>query len=118
MPDTAGDNRHDETVTVLSGTSLTGSPVSEYHGESSDYALPSLDILNSYPPAKHDDAENEKVITALSGVLRQFSVNARFSGFSRGPTVTQYELELGEGVKVERIIALTKTYPMLLHQTR
>ncbi|AAO44711.1 DNA translocase FtsK [Tropheryma whipplei] len=108
MPDTAGDNRHDETVTVLSGTSLTGSPVSEYHGESSDYALPSLDILNSYPPAKHDDAENEKVITALSGVLRQFSVNARFSGFSRGPTVTQYELELGEGVKVERIIALTK----------
>ncbi|WP_307622786.1 DNA translocase FtsK [Streptomyces sp. V3I7] len=72
------------------------------------YSLPSLDLLTRGGPGKARSAANDAVVASLTTVFTEFKVDARVTGFTRGPTVTRYEVELGPAVKVERITALTK----------
>ena len=72
------------------------------------YELPSPDLLRTGPAAKAKSKANEIVVAALTEVFLQFEIDAQVTGFMRGPTVTRYEVELGNAVKVERITALSK----------
>jgi S-DNA-T family DNA segregation ATPase FtsK/SpoIIIE len=72
------------------------------------YELPAPDLLRTGPAAKAKSKANELVVAALTEVFLQFDIDARVTGFMRGPTVTRYEVELGNAVKVERITALAK----------
>jgi len=72
------------------------------------YILPSMDLLKTAPASKAKSKANELVVAALGQVFEQFGVDARVTGFMRGPTVTRYEVELSAGVKVEAITALAK----------
>ncbi|MGW3497699.1 DNA translocase FtsK [Streptomyces sp. NPDC001020] len=72
------------------------------------YSLPSLDLLTRGGPGKARSAANDAVVASLTNVFTEFKVDAAVTGFTRGPTVTRYEVELGPAVKVERITALTK----------
>jgi S-DNA-T family DNA segregation ATPase FtsK/SpoIIIE len=72
------------------------------------YALPSLDLLERGGPGKVRSAANDAVVDSLRQVFAEFKVDADVTGFTRGPTVTRYEVTLGPAVKVERITALTK----------
>ncbi|MET9438180.1 DNA translocase FtsK [Streptomyces sp. NPDC006551] len=72
------------------------------------YALPSMDLLERGGPGKTRSAANDAVVVSLTTVFSEFKVDAAVTGFTRGPTVTRYEVELGPAVKVEKITALTK----------
>ncbi|MFI9274814.1 DNA translocase FtsK [Kitasatospora sp. NPDC052896] len=72
------------------------------------YALPPLDLLERGGPAKARSKINDDVVAQLTSTFAEFKVDARVTGFTRGPTVTRYEVELGPAVKVERITALAK----------
>src|SRR5882757_7700069 len=72
-----------------------------------DYKLPPPDLLPTGAPPKTRSAANDAMIESITGVLEQFNVDAQVTGFTRGPTVTRYEIELGPAVKVEKITQLT-----------
>ncbi|MFD3722576.1 DNA translocase FtsK [Streptomyces sp. NPDC058674] len=72
------------------------------------YSLPSLDLLERGGPGKTRSAANDAVVGSLTNVFTEFKVDAKVTGFTRGPTVTRYEVTLGAAVKVERITALAK----------
>ncbi len=72
------------------------------------YRLPDHAMLVPGPPHKTRSVTNDRVVESLTNVFEQFDIDAQVTGFTRGPTVTRYEVELGSGTKVERVTALSK----------
>ncbi|MDR1450128.1 MAG: DNA translocase FtsK, partial [Propionibacteriaceae bacterium] len=72
------------------------------------YALPDPALLKPGSVPKARSQSSDAIVAALTGVLRQFEIDAAVTGYTRGPTVTRYEVELGPAVKVEKVTALSR----------
>ena len=89
-------------------------PVSPSHVEqlplSGDvtYHLPPTEALKPGAVHKSTSKACDEVVKRLTVVLEEFGIDASVTGYSRGPTVTRYEIELGPSVKVERVTQLSK----------
>ncbi len=95
VPKPSAPLRNPEQLTLTSGDAIA-------------YTLPPTALLRPGTAPRQRTRANDIVVAALSEVLEQFQVDAQVTGFSRGPTVTRYEIELGPAVKVERVTALSK----------
>ena len=93
---------------VITSETVTKRPEQLLLTPDSTYELPPADLLRTGPAAKAKSKANDLVVAALTEVFAQFEIDAQVTGFMRGPTVTRYEVELGNAVKVERITALAK----------
>ena len=80
-----------------------------------DYKLPPLDILNK-PNKKttEDNASIEANISKLEKVLESFGVKASVREVHVGPTVSQYELEIASGTRVNKITTLNREIALAL----
>jgi DNA segregation ATPase FtsK/SpoIIIE, S-DNA-T family len=72
------------------------------------YMLPDSEALKQGSVHKSRTQASDAVVHRLTEVLRQFEIDATVTGYSRGPTVTRYEVELGQAVKVEKVTALSR----------
>jgi S-DNA-T family DNA segregation ATPase FtsK/SpoIIIE len=72
------------------------------------YALPTSDVLKAGSPHKPRSKASDDVVGRLTQVLEEFGIDAQVTGYTRGPTVTRYEVELGPAVKVEKVTALSR----------
>jgi S-DNA-T family DNA segregation ATPase FtsK/SpoIIIE len=72
------------------------------------YSLPGNAMLKEGSPHKAKSKLSDNVVDRLTTVLEEFDIDAQVTGYTRGPTVTRYEVELGSAVKVEKVTALSK----------
>jgi S-DNA-T family DNA segregation ATPase FtsK/SpoIIIE len=72
------------------------------------YLLPDAQTLKQGSVHRARTEASDAVVLRLTEVLRQFEIDAHVVGYTRGPTVTRYEVELGPAVKVEKVTALSK----------
>jgi S-DNA-T family DNA segregation ATPase FtsK/SpoIIIE len=72
------------------------------------YSLPDNSSLKPGSPHKARSKASDAVVERLMQVMDEFGIDATVTGYTRGPTVTRYEVELGPAVKVEKVTALSK----------
>ena len=72
------------------------------------YSLPGNEVLKPGSVHKARSKASDAVVERLMQVMEEFNIDATITGYTRGPTVTRYEVELGPAVKVEKVTALSK----------
>ncbi len=72
------------------------------------YSLPGNEVLKPGSVHKARSKASDAVVERLMQVMEEFTIDAAVTGYTRGPTVTRYEVELGPAVKVEKVTALSK----------
>jgi DNA segregation ATPase FtsK/SpoIIIE, S-DNA-T family len=69
-----------------------------------DYKLPSLELLARGRSMQRESSRTiEAQTAALQETFNQFGIDATVARWSRGPTVTRFEIELGPGVQVKKV---------------
>ncbi len=72
-----------------------------------DYVFPPISLLKSAKgKAANNEASVRETAMKLKSTLESFGVNVTVTDYSCGPSVTRYELQPEQGVKVNKIVSL------------
>jgi len=95
---------------------LTTLSISENKHKKTMFKLPPLSLLKESTKRNIKDSSKEKQEKAaiLEETLASFNVNATVIHITQGPSVTRFELQPGEGVKISKITALAKDIALKL----
>jgi S-DNA-T family DNA segregation ATPase FtsK/SpoIIIE len=75
--------------------------------DSRSYRLAPVELLSHGGDQQMSARSIEDTTRVVEETLKQFSVDAAVTGYTAGPTVTRFEIELGPGVKVNRVLSLS-----------
>ncbi len=91
-------------------------PKKEVYVSSDGYVLPSVDLLN--PPKKRDNSKDEETYERnakkLENALRDFEINAKVVEIHIGPAVSQYELEIANGTRLNKVLSVRREIELSL----
>ena len=76
-------------------------------GAGKAYKLPPIELLSTGDAREVSERSIAEATKVLETTLEQFDVDAAVTGYTAGPTVTRFEIELGSGVKVNRVLSLS-----------
>lgn len=80
-----------------------------------EYKLPSINLLVPQKKLKKNNQNIiEKNIVSLEKVLKDFGIIGKVVAVTEGPAVTQYELELNSGTKVNKLLGITREISLAL----
>lgn len=84
------------------------------------YTKPSLELFDMPTPPPVEDWSDELLKTSqiLEETLQTFSIEARVTDVTRGPTITRFELEPAPGIKVSRFLSLADDIALALKAHR
>lgn len=87
--------------------------------ETQKYIFPPIDLLTTIPAGNMVDGREEMALNAqrLTATISSFGINAKICGITRGPSVTRYELELEQGVKLSKLTKLSDDIALSLGAT-
>ena len=93
--------------------SMTNKPITKA------YKFPPIDLLHKSKRNGSGNSSNELKETAfrLQQTLKNFGVNVTVTDISQGPSVTRYELQPEQGVKVSKIVGLADDIKLNLAAT-
>ena len=76
--------------------------------------LPPLSLLDPPRPKSSSGNNAETMGSELMGKLKEFGVNATLSSIVEGPTVTQFAIKPGHGVRVDKFTGLSRDLQLAL----
>ena len=87
--------------------------------QDSEYKFPSLDLLSKPKKGSNGQSDRDLLQTAkkLQDTLDSFGVKVKMGDVSCGPSVTRYELQPEQGVKVSKIVGLADDIKLNLAAT-
>ena len=78
------------------------------------YAFPPLDILNKNGGSNSNNSDVNFQIATINSTLEEFRIGGSVNRYVKGPTVTQFEVKLQPGVRVNKIETISKNLQMNL----
>ncbi|HEY1617594.1 MAG TPA: DNA translocase FtsK [Streptosporangiaceae bacterium] len=82
------------------------------------YAVPGASVLRPGPPAQMRPEDTKNIQSEIEEVFRQFKVDAWVAAVTIGPVITRYEIEVGEGVKVQAVTQLEKNIALAVKTSK